>query len=115
MNLKENMRRFGTKNLQEYGENEFDRSAQMYSGGSKDAGPPPPPPASPPALPGNMEPMDSVEERLETIEDTISKIKSLLSTDSNLPTTDKMEYLNLVLKIEGELNLAQEELDFKPS
>ena len=92
MNLQENMRRFGTKNLQEYGENEFDRSAQMYSGGSKDAG------------------SDSVAERLESIEDTISEMKSLLSTDSNLPTRDKMQYLNLVLKIEAELNLAQEEM-----
>ena len=93
MNLKDNMKRFGTKNLHEYGENEFDRSPQMYSGGSKDAG------------------SDSVAERLESIEDTISEMKSLLSTDSNLPTRDKMQYLNLVLKIEAELNLAQEEME----
>ena len=87
------MKRFGTKNLYEYGENEFDRSPQMYSGGSKDAG------------------SDSVSERLESIEDTISEMKSLVSTDSNLPTRDKMQYLNLILKIESELNLAQEEME----
>ena len=93
MNLKENMKRFGTKNLQEYGEKEFDRSPQMYSGGSKYTG------------------LDSVAERLESIEDTISEMKSLLSTDSNLPTQDKMQYLNLILKIEAEVNLAQEEME----
>ena len=91
--LKENMKRFGTKNLHEYGENEFDRSPQMYSRGSKDTG------------------SDSVSERLESIEDTISEMKSLLSTDSNLPTRDKMQYLNLILKIESELNLTQEEME----
>tara|TARA_Y100000385_G_C12975831_1_gene586117 strand:- start:678 stop:953 length:276 start_codon:yes stop_codon:yes gene_type:complete len=81
------------KRLREYGENEFDRSPQMYSGGSKDMG------------------SDSVAERLESIEDTISEMKSMLSTDSNLPTRDKMQYLNFILKIESELNLAQEEME----
>jgi hypothetical protein len=31
--LKENMKRFGTKNLNEYEEDEFDRSPEMYKGG----------------------------------------------------------------------------------
>jgi hypothetical protein len=31
--LKENMQRFGTKNLKEYEEDEFDRSPEMYKGG----------------------------------------------------------------------------------
>ena len=31
--LKENMHRFGTKNLNEYEEDEFDRSPEMYKGG----------------------------------------------------------------------------------
>ena len=92
VNMKKVTPRPPKKRIHEYGENEFDRSPQMYSGGSKNAG------------------SDNVAERLESIEDTISEMKSLLSTDSNLPTRDKMQYLNLVLKIEAELNLAQEEM-----
>jgi hypothetical protein len=88
-----NLKDLVPKRIHEYGENEFDRSPQMYSRGSKDVG------------------SDSVSERLESIEDTISEMKSLLSTDSNLPTRDKMQYLNLILKIESELNLAQEEME----
>ena len=97
------------KRIHEYGENEFDRSARMYSGGSKDAGMT--------GKPGhyNAWNLDQVEHSLEIVEDNLSKLKSNLSTDSNLSTNDKLRYIHIIDNIEAELNSAQEDLDFKPS
>ena len=87
----------GRKPVKEYGEDEFSRGPEHYSGGSKDVA----------IQADNYE----ILHYIEAIEDELSEMKSRLATDSNIPTPDKTDYLQHITKIETHINSLQKELN----
>ena len=79
----------GRKPVTEYGENEFSRGPEHYSGGSKGAG--------------------DISHWLEDAEEELELIVNKLSTDSNVSTSDKMVYLQSLKKINFIIDKLQDE------
>jgi hypothetical protein len=68
-----------SESVNEYGENDFDRSSQMYGGGNSSNG--------------------DVSEIVEKLEDHVDRLMQDLSTNSNVPTSEKSVILKQLVKI----------------
>jgi len=75
--------------LTEYGEDEFSRGPEHYSGGQKGAG--------------------DIHHLLEDAEEELESVVNKLSTDSNISTSDKLVYLQSLKKINFILDKLQDE------
>jgi hypothetical protein len=83
-NKKEPMKK-AAKEMNEYGEDEFDRSSQMRGG-------------------------SSASEIVEQIEDHVERIMQNLSTNSNVPTAEKTLILKQLVKISDLIDELQNEI-----
>lgn len=81
------------EDLNEYGEDEFDRSSQMYGGGKS-----------------SREHTGDSYELVEKIEDCVERLMQNLSTNSNVPTAEKTMILKELSKISDLIDTLQDEL-----
>ena len=81
------------EDLNDYGEDEFDRSSQMYSGGKS-----------------SREYSGDSSELVEKIEDCVERLMQNLSTNSNVPTAEKTMILKELGKISDLIDTLQDEL-----
>lgn len=81
------------EDLNEYGEDEFDRSSQMYSGGKS-----------------SREYAGIPSELVEKIEDCVERLMQNLSTNSNVPNAEKTMILKELVKISDLIDTLQDEL-----
>lgn len=91
-NTKEPMKS-AAKDLKEYGEDEFDRSSQMYGGGKS-----------------SREHTGDSYELVEKIEDCVERLMQNLSTNSNVPNAEKTMILKELSKISDLIDTLQDEL-----
>ena len=70
------------KEMNEYGEDEFDRDPEMYGGGKS-----------------SRESNGDTSELVEQIEDCVDRLMQDLSTNSNVPTSEKSVILKQLVKI----------------
>ena len=71
-----------SESVNEYGENDFDRSSQMYGGGKS-----------------SRESNGDTYEIVEKLEDYVDRLMQDLSTNSNVPTSEKSVILKQLVKI----------------
>jgi hypothetical protein len=71
-----------SESVNEYGENDFDRSSQMYGGGKS-----------------SRESNGDTYEIVEKLEDCVERLMQDLSTNSNVPTSEKSVILKQLVKI----------------
>jgi hypothetical protein len=81
------------EDLNEYGEDEFDRDPQMYGGGKS-----------------SREYAGIPSELVEQIEDHVERLMQDLSTNSNVPTSEKSVILKQLVKISDLIDQLQDEL-----
>ena len=81
------------EDLNEYGEDEFDRSSQMYGGGKS-----------------SREYAGIPSELVEKIEDCVERLMQNLSTNSNVPNAEKTMILKELVKISDLIDTLQDEL-----
>jgi hypothetical protein len=81
------------EDLNEYGEDEFDRDLQMYGGGKS-----------------SREYAGIPSELVEQIEDHVERLMQDLSTNSNVPTSEKSVILKQLVKISDLIDQLQDEL-----
>lgn len=81
------------EDLKEYGEDEFDRSSQMYGGGKS-----------------SREHTGDSSELVEKIEDCVERLMQNLSTNSNVPNAEKTMILKELSKISDLIDTLQDEL-----
>jgi len=79
--------------VNEYGENDFDRSSQMYGGGKS-----------------SRESNGDVSEMVEKLEDYVDRLMQDLSTNSNVPTSEKSVILKQLVKISDLINELQDNI-----
>lgn len=81
------------EDLNEYGEDEFDRSSQMYGRGKS-----------------SREYAGIPSELVEKIEDCVERLMQNLSTNSNVPNAEKTMILKELVKISDLIDTLQDEL-----
>jgi hypothetical protein len=81
------------EDLNEYGEDEFDRNPEMYGGGKS-----------------SREYAGIPSELVEKIEDCVERLMQNLSTNSNVPNAEKTMILKELVKISDLIDTLQDEL-----
>jgi len=81
------------KSVNEYGENDFDRSSQMYGGGKS-----------------SRESNGDVSEIVEKLEDVLDRCMQDLSTNSNVPASEKSVILRQLIKMSDLINELQDNI-----
>ena len=81
------------KSVNEYGENDFDRSPQFYGGGKS-----------------SRESNGDVSEMVEKLEDVLDRCMQDLSTNSNVPTSEKSVILRQLVKMSDLINELQDNI-----
>jgi len=81
------------KEMNEYGEDEFDRDPEMYGGGKS-----------------SRESNGDTYEIVEKLEDYVDRLMQDLSTNSNVPTSEKSVILKQLVKISDLIDQLQDEL-----
>jgi hypothetical protein len=79
--------------VNEYGENDFDRSSQMYGGGKS-----------------SRESNGDTYEIVEKLEDYVDRLMQDLSTNSNIPTSEKSVILKQLVKISDLIDQLQDNI-----
>ena len=79
--------------VNEYGENDFDRSPQFYGGGKS-----------------SRESNGDVSEMVEKLEDVLDRCMQDLSTNSNVPTSEKSVILRQLVKMSDLINELQDNI-----
>ena len=82
-----------SESVNEYGENDFDRSSQMYGGGKS-----------------SRESNGDVSEMVEKLEDYVDRCMQDLSTNSNVPTSEKSVILRQLVKMADLINELQDNI-----
>ena len=81
------------EDLNEYGEDEFDRNPEMYGGGKS-----------------SRESNGDVSEIVEKLEDCVDRCMQDLSTNSNVPTSEKSVILKQLVKIADLIDTLQDNI-----